>query len=271
MVTDSDGNVTKSDRLEYYPYVYPNLSVVQVGREDMIGYGYNPQAKQWYLSADVQVEGGEMQTPVNVSFFSGNPDTDEDMIVDSDVKFLGATRIRPEDWIQRTPLANSERTPSRKDVYEPDPLNTLPIATATLNLKNQLPFGIHDIFVYVDATGTEADQHGNILENEEDDNIAHRRFSVDVGMVGTTSSQIISLDRNCVVTAPPGVLENAAVLSVRSLDEPEGRRYRNRCQGDSYNTYSYKHNYRYVQSHTIAGGDRIWLRNSPQSPIISRR
>ena len=218
-VTDSDGNIIKSDRLEYYPYVYPNLSVVEVGRADMIGYGYNPQAKQWYLSADVQVEGGEIQTPVDVSFFSGNPDTDEDMIVDSDVKFLGATRIRPEDWIQRTPLANSERTPARKDVYEPDPLNTLPIATATLNLKNQLSFGIHDIFVYVDATGTEADQHGDILENEEDDNIAHRRFSVDVGMVGTTSSQVISLDRNCVVTAPPGVLKSAAVLSVRSLDE----------------------------------------------------
>ena len=57
MVTDSDGNITKSDRLEYYPYVYPNLSVVRVDREDMIGYGYNPQTKQWYLSADVQVEG----------------------------------------------------------------------------------------------------------------------------------------------------------------------------------------------------------------------
>ena len=218
-VTDSDGNLTKSERLEYYPYVYPNLSVVEVDREDMIGYGYNPQTKQWYLSADVQVEGSEIQTPVDVSFFSGNPDTNEDMIVDNDVEFLGATRIRPEDWIQRTPLVNSERTSSRKDVYEPDPLNTLPIATATLNLKNQLPFGIHDIFVYVDATGTEADQLGNILENEEDDNIAHRRLSVDVGMVGTASSQVISLDRNCVVTAPPGVLENAAVLSVRSLDE----------------------------------------------------
>ena len=224
-VTDSDGNLTKSERLEYYPYVYPNLSVVEVDREDMIGYGYNPQAKQWYLSADVQVEGSEIQTPIDVSFFSGNPDTDEDMVVDSDVEFLGMARIRPEDWIQRTPLVGAglpspyERTSSRKDVYEPDPLNTLPIATATLNLKNQLPFGIHDIFVYVDATGTDADQLGNILENEEDDNIAHRRISVDVGMVGTTSSQIISLDRNCVVTTPPGVLENAAVLSVRSLDE----------------------------------------------------
>ncbi len=241
-VTDSDGNITKSERLEYYPYVYPNLSVVEVDREDMIGYGYNPQAKQWYLSADVQVEGGRtenatptaesketrvlgsIQTPVDVSFFSGNPDTDEDMIVDNDVELLGTTRIRPEDWIQRSPLMDAERTSSRKDVYEPDPLNTLPIATATLNLKNQLPFGIHDIFVYVDNKGEvtsplQADQLGTILENEEDDNIAYRRISVDVGRVGIASSQVISLDRNCVVTAPPRVLENTAVLSVRSLDE----------------------------------------------------
>ena len=219
-VTDSDGNITKSNRLEYYPYVYPNLSVVQVKRDDIIGYGYNPQTKQWYLSADVQVEGSEIQTPVDVSFFSGNPDIDEDMIVDSDVEFLGTARIRPEDWIQRTPLVNSEHTPARKDVYEPDPLNTLPIATATLNLKNQLPFGTHDIFVYVDATETEADQLGDILENDEDDNIAHRRLSVDMGTIGTTSSQIVSLDRNCVITTPPGALQDTAVLSIRSLDEP---------------------------------------------------
>ncbi len=222
-VTDSDGNITKSDRLEYYPYIYPNLSVVEVGRADMIGYGYNSQVKQWYLSADVQVEGGKIKTPVDVSFFSGNPDTDEDMIVDSDVKFLGTARIRPEDWIQRTPLVGAglpnEEAPSRKDVYEPDPLNILPIATATLNLKNQLPFGTHDIFVYVDVTETETDQFGNILENDEADNIAYRRISVDMGMIGSTSSQVISLDRNCVVTAPPGALQDTAVLSIRALDE----------------------------------------------------
>ena len=271
MVTDSDGNITKSDRLEYYPYVYPNLSVVEVGRADMIGYSYNPQAKQWYLSADVQVEGGEIQTPVSVSFFSGNPDADEDMIVDSDVKLLGTTRIRPEDWIQRTPLANSERTSSRKDVYEPDPLNTLPIATATLNLKNQLSFGTHDIFVYVDATGTEADQHGNILENEEDDNIAHRRFSVDVGMVGTTSSQVISLDRNCVVTAPPGVLKNTAVLSVRSLDEQKFAAIGTGSTGTAATPIVTSTITDMSNRTLLPGGDRIWLRNSPQSPIISCR
>jgi hypothetical protein len=155
-----------------------------------------------------------------VVFFSGNPDVDEDMLVDSDAKPIGTARIRPEDWIQRTPLANLEETSTRKDVYEPDPLNTLPIATATLNLTDQLPLGTHDIFVYVDATNTEADQPGEVLENEEEDNIAYRRISVNMGVVGTAARQIISLDRNCVVTAPPGVLQEAeTVLSIRSLDK----------------------------------------------------
>ena len=227
-VTDSDGNITKSDRLEYYPYVYPNLSVVQVDREDVIGYSYNSDKKQWYLSADVQVEGAKIQVPIEVVFFSGNPDVDEDMLVDSDAKPIGTARIRPEDWIQRTPFgvaetglpSPSEGAPTRKDVYEPDPLNTLPIATATLNLTDPLPLGTHDIFVYVDATNTEADQPGEVLENEEEDNIAYRRISVNMGVIGTAARQIISLDRNCVVTAPPGVFQDAeTVLSIRSLDK----------------------------------------------------
>ena len=219
-VTDSDGNITVSDRLEYYPYVYPNLSVVQVRREDVIGYGYDSEKKQWYLSADVQVEGPEVQTSIEVVFFSDNPDVDEDMLVDNDARPLGTARIRPEDWIQRTPLVDSEGT-TRKDVYEPNPLNTLPIATATLNLTNQLSPGTHDIFVYVDATATEADQPGKVLENDEEDNIAYRRLFVDMGVVGTTPRQIMSLDKNCVVTAPPGVLQETAVLSVRPLDEQQ--------------------------------------------------
>ena len=230
-ITDSDGNITTSDRLEYYPYVYPNLSVVQVGREDVIEYGYNPDKKQWYLSADVQVEGPKVQVPIAVAFFSDNPDVDEDMLIDNDARPLGTARIRPEDWIQRTPLESGLQTPptegasTRKDVYEPNPLNTLPIATATLNLTDQgLPLGTHDIFVYVDAKGKEsggqtADQPGEVLENEEKDNIAYRRISVHKGVVGTAARQIMSLDRHCVVTAPPGVLSTETVLSIRSLDK----------------------------------------------------
>ena len=218
-ITDSDGNITQSDRLEYYPYVYPNLSVVQVQRADMIQYNYNAERKQWFLTTDVQAEGADIKTPVEVSFFYGNPDVNEDMLVDSNATLLGSTRIQPGDWLQRTPLVNLGDASDRKQVYEPDPLNTLPIATATLNLTDPLRPGIHDIFVYIDAAETEADLPGEIVENEEEDNIAYRRISVEMGAVDVAASgQIISLDGNCIVTVPPSAFQNTAVLAVRSLD-----------------------------------------------------
>ena len=216
-VTDTDNNTVSSDRLYYYPYVYPNLRVVEVKRTHMIGYGYDTKTEQWYLSADVQIEGESIETPIEVAFFNGNPDVDDDTLVDDNVNHLGTTRIQPNDWVQRTPLANPSEV---KDVYEPDPLNTLPIATATLNLKDRLPLGTHDIFVYIDVTMTETDQPGKVLENDEEDNIAYRRLFVDLGVVGTaSSSQVASLDLNCVITVPPGGTQEAAVLAVRSLDE----------------------------------------------------
>ena len=219
-VTDTDNNSVTTGRLQYYPYVYPNLSIVQVKRTDVIDYGYNVEKQQWYLAADVQVEGEKIQTPLDVAFFSGNPDIDDDTLVDNNVEPLGTTQIQPSDWVQRTPLANLENATARKEVYELDPLNTLPIATATLYLKNQLPRGTHDIFVYIDATFNEAEQPGKILENDEEDNIAYRRIFVDMGVIGTNaSSQIMSLDRNCVITAPPGTLQETAVLAIRSSDE----------------------------------------------------
>ena len=220
-VTDSDGNITLSDRLQYYPYVYPNLSVVQVQRSDMIRYGYNTERKQWFLETDVQVEGTDIETPVEISFFNGNPDVDEDMLVDSNAVLLGSAQIQPGDWLQRTPLVNVGKASDRKQVYEPDPLNVLPIATATLNLTDPLRPGMHDIFVYIDATETESERPGEVVENDEEDNIAYRRISVDMGAVDAAASgQIISLDGNCVVTVPSGTFEDVAVLAVRSLDAP---------------------------------------------------
>ena len=237
-VTDADGNTVESQVLRYYPYVYPNLSVVEVARTAVIRYGYNTETQQWALSADIQVEGDAVQTPVEVAFFYGNPDVDDDTITDDSANLLGTARIQPGDWRQRTPLVNSESPREEKEVYEPDPLNTLPIATATLPLtanfpfatgqqenvdRRGLPFGIHDIFVYVDPNFGEADGAGKVLENEEDDNIAYRQISVDMGVIGgTASNQIASLDRNCVVTVPPGVLQNSTVLQVATLSAIDG-------------------------------------------------
>ena len=215
-VTDMDNRTVTSERLYYYPYVYPNLTVVEVERTPMIGYGYDPATRQWYLSADIQIEGETIETPIEVAFFSGNPDVDDDTFVDEQVNHIGTTRIQPTAWVQHTPLPDDSNT---RDVYQPDPLNTLPIAPAILNLKSPLSIGTHDIFVYVDVTETEADQPGEVLENEEDDNIAYRRLTVDMGAVETAiSSRVYSLDRNCIITVPPNSVEDPVVLALRPLD-----------------------------------------------------
>ena len=84
--------------------------------------------------------------------------------------------------------------------------------------RSGLPPGIHDIFVYVDPNLGETDSSGTVIENEEDDNIAYRQISIDMGVIGGTSSnQIASLDGNCIVTAPPGVLQNPTVFRVATL------------------------------------------------------
>ncbi len=200
-VTDTDGNSVKSDNLRYYPYVYPNLSVVEVSREVMIWYHYSNTTNQWQLSADLQWVGGDEQTSVSVSFFSGNPDLNEDGVIDSEANQIGVTRVNSADWVQRNPL-------KKNGVYPSDPLNINPIATATI--VHQLRRGTHDIFVVIDAPGT-------VTENDEEDNVGYRRIHVESGVVGQQPRQIPSLDGNCVITAPPNVLDTEAVVAIRAL------------------------------------------------------
>ncbi len=228
-VTDTDENTVTSEIYRYYPYTYPNLSVVRAEREDVIAYGYHP-AKQGItlnLTADVQWQGGEITGfPVEVAFFLGNPDTDDDRLVDSQANLLGTTRIAPTDWVQHTPFIQSTATgadgvPVRTaspQPYENDPLNTHPIAQATLKLaEGALPLGVHDIFVYVDAIRDASERPGDVLENDEEDNIGYRRIKVNSRLVGPMPNQIVSLDSNCVITAPPNTLETPTVLTIQPL------------------------------------------------------
>ena len=226
-VTDTDENTVTSEIFRYYPYTYPNLSVVRAEREDVIAYfPYSPESKQAHLRADVQWVGGEINSPVEVAFFLGNPDSDDDMLVDGEANLLGTTRIAPTDWVQHTPFIQSTATgedgvPVRTaspQPYENDPLNTHPIAQATLNIAaGALPLGVHDIFVYVDAIRDAAERPGDVRENDEEDNIGYRRIKVNSRLVGPTPNQIVSLDSNCVITAPPNTLETPTVLTIQPL------------------------------------------------------
>ncbi len=204
--TDADGNTVTSDNLRYYPYTYPNLSVVEVSRAHVIRYHYDADSKQWKLSADVEWIGVDEQFPLSVAFFNGNPDLDGDGRVDSNANRIGMTRIVPGDWVQRNPL-------KKEGFYPSDPLNINPIATATI--AHELRRGKHDIFVVVDVSEA-------IRENDEDDNVGYHKIHVETGVVGRLPRQILSLDENCIITAPGNVLDTDAVVAIRALGSSTG-------------------------------------------------
>ncbi len=221
-VTDTDDTSVRTDILRYYPYVYPNLSVVTAAGEDVVRYGYNDGdagGRGWFLAADVQCEGVPPSVPVTVAFFRGTPDKDEDDVLDADATPLGMGRIAPTAWVSHNPLnvitdnaddGTMERAAQTAKVYEPDVLNTLPIATAAL--AHELPFGTHDIFVVVDSAAI-------VQENDEEDNIGHRRMQVDIGLIGPQSTQIRSLDGHSALTAPPNALATPTVMAMRPLND----------------------------------------------------
>ena len=97
-VTDIDNHTTVSDTLEFRPFVFPNIRVVkaQTYYDGLIYYAYSHEAEAWTLSVDIeQVEDLELKESVEVAFFEGNPDLDEDYVVDSHASLIGKVLIRP--------------------------------------------------------------------------------------------------------------------------------------------------------------------------------
>ena len=233
-VTDVDGFVVLSDYLRFYPYIYPNLAVVS-SRSTNVGQirytlgGQNGRLNEQFLSVDIEVTGnanslndavaseddllavlGVSDVDVEVAFFIGNPDIDDDGIVDVDANLLGRTQIKPDDWVVRNPLHQ------RSNAYTPDPLNTNPIATVEIpvSLRN----GIHDVFVCVDPIFGEGDEPGKVLENNEKDNIGYRQLTVSGSIVGEVPARVASVDGGLRIIAPAGAIQNkSAVMSVRPI------------------------------------------------------
>ena len=223
-VTDADGFVIISDYLRFYPYTYPNLSIVSdrtVGVEQ-INYTSAEQrngVNERILSVDIQVTGtantsdnavtsdqdmlaelGLSESEIEVVFFSGNPDVDENGIIDDNANLLGRTQIKPDDWSVRNPLLQ------RSNAYAPDPLNINPIATVAIpaNLRN----GVHDLFVYVDPVFNEGDEPGKVREHNERDNIGYRQITVSESIVGAIPTRVTSVDGGLRIIAPAGAIQN---------------------------------------------------------------
>ncbi len=222
-VTDTDGFIVLSDYFRFYPYTYPNLSVVSKRGtlNEQIKYTLDVQENasyEQYLSADIEVAGtvnsqnvdipdselldvlGLSEVEVEVVFFSGNPDTDDNGVIDHDANLLGRTLIKPNDWVIRNPLYQ------RSNAYIPDPLNTNPIATVAIPVS--LRIGVHDVFVFVDPVFDETDKPGKVLENNERDNIGYRQLTVSSSIIGAEQTSVKSVDGGLRISSPSGVLQN---------------------------------------------------------------
>lgn len=241
-VTDASGFVVLSDYLRFYPYIYPNLAVVTRRSTNIaeIRYtfaGEDDKLDGQFLSADIEVAGntatlesnvsegdllevlGISNVDVEVAFFIGNPDIDDNGVIDVDSNLLGRTHIKPDDWVVRNPLHQ------RSNAYNPDPLNINPIATVVIpvTLRN----GIHDLFICVDPIFSEGDEPGKVLENNERDNIGYRQITVSSSIVGEVPTQFNSVDGGLRIIAPAGATQNkSSVLSVRPIvSDTSGRNY----------------------------------------------
>lgn len=226
-VTDADGFTVISDYYRLYPYTFPNLSVVSKRgeREAQISYEFGDATdavQERTLSVDIEVVGtansngspiaendlvsalGLSDIDIEVAFFAGNPDIDENGIVDNDANLLGKTLITPKNWVVRNPLLQ------RSNAYAPDPLNINPIATVTIPIS--LRNGMHDVFVYVDPIYNESDQPGKVRENNETDNIGYRQLIVSESIIGEVPARFSSVDKGIRLVAPAGTLENKSSL-----------------------------------------------------------
>lgn len=233
-VTDADGFVVTSDYFRFYPYIYPNLSLVSkrysgVEQISYISVSQNDGANERVLSADIEVAGtanssddsvaserdllaelGLSDIDIDVVFFSGNPDIDEDGIIDIDANILGRTQIEPDNWVVRNPLLQ------RSNAYNPDPLNINPIAT--VSIPTSLRNGVHDVFVYVDPIFSSGDEPGKVRENNERDNIGYRQIAVSETIVGAAPTRVTSIDGGLRLIAPAGAIQNkSTVMTVNPI------------------------------------------------------
>ena len=230
-VTDIEGHVVDSGTQEYRPFLFPDLSVVEsesLGGEPFIYYRYSPQASGFSLNVEVeQIEELDLKAlkelvgEVEVTFFEGNPDVNEDGAVDTPIdgvlnaQPIGKTTIPINAWQRRDALqphkdVSSEATSPR--TWSESPLNNNWIAVATI--PHQLPLGTHEIFIYVDSGNT-------VHEGDEENNISERRIEVHGTLVGLNDMHVRSTDRIIDFRVPSEAVAEPTVLRITPLNRDQ--------------------------------------------------
>ena len=229
-VTDIDGNVIISDTLSYRPVVFPNLQLVDAevfSKEALIYYRYSPEIDAWTLNADIQqVENVELKDSVRVVFFDGNPDLNNDNLVDSEARRFGQVEIPPDAWQRRDPL-EIHKTPdvqgqtlAQPRAFYADPLNTNWLATATL--RHELPIGDHEIFVWIDPVfDGDASSGGHVREGDDEDNLGQRNVRVRDTLIGKVAKRVFSHDGVIDFRMSGNLVSQPAVLTIKEMTEQE--------------------------------------------------
>ena len=227
-VTDIEGRVVDSGTREYRPFRLPDLRVVEHksrGGDAFIYYRYSPDSGSWTLNVEVeQVEALEFKElrekvgEVEVVFFEGHPDVNEDGVVDTDVKPIGKTTIPIGAWQRRDALEPhrnvTQNSGSSPRTFRESPLNNNWIAVVTI--PYQLPLGNHEIFIYVDPIW-EKNSTGTVREGDEENNISERRIEVHGTLVGKNDVHVFSTDRVVDFRVPSGAVAQPTVLTVTPL------------------------------------------------------
>ena len=225
---DVDNHLVESEQQEFKPLVIPNLRVLNtLENEPLIHYITKEEGgkKRRYIHLEIEnTEDVDLTEPVDVYIFAGNPDLNNDSIVDETAMELGHVTVAPNAWQRNSELKNKSEIRNPKDAplaFQLAPLNINRIAVA--ELEYTLSVGKHILFAWIDPTfviASEAKQSHHIREETKTDNLSVRVIEVNEYLVGAGDVQAKSLDGVLKLMVPARSVSENTVLSVNSTDIP---------------------------------------------------
>jgi len=210
IVTDTNGfeivYPSKTDRVKVNIPEGPSLSINTDGASIApIRYVFDSKIEKYFLAAEIINNGGRtVKTDVDVVFANGNPDLDNNQIVDKDANILGIITLKPEDWQEGNTV--------------------LQHTIAKLRLDTSLPTGIHKVYVMVDPEVDTEDGEikGNVVEPIESNNTLYITFVVNEFYYAPSETlSAFSLDRVFDIDLPTEVAEiegDRVPLTISSSD-----------------------------------------------------
>ena len=208
-VFDIDGYEAMSDILEFRPFVLPNLKSVNIqsSSESLIYYAFSKSEKAWELNADIeQTEPFDLTQEVEVAFYNGNPDRNEDNAIDQEVVELGRVSIPPTAWQKRPKLVDE----SMPRAFTQNPLNTNPIVTA--KIQHEFTFGQYEAYIWIDPDN-------KIKEISKDDNIGYGQLMIESTIIGDVDKRIFSRDNVLNLRFPKSSIAQPKILTITKVND----------------------------------------------------